>query len=221
VALISDVERGERRRDSVTLMTLHSAKGLEFPIVFMTGMEERLFPHVRALDDPEQMEEERRLCYVGMTRARERLYLTNARRRHFYGQEQFNSPSRFLGDIPDELLEADEELRAGFGWGEASVANSGSGSGNGASRASGWNRVVEESRASGRESAAPEFPDNEVQVVPEGDGIYIGMRVRHARFGTGTIRKMEGRGDNEKVIVWFDKGGPKKLLLRFAGLERI
>jgi len=221
VALISDVERGERNRNSVTLMTLHSAKGLEFPIVFMTGMEERLFPHVRALDDPEQMEEERRLCYVGMTRARERLYLTNARRRHFYGQEQFNTPSRFLGDIPRELLEVEQEYRTGFGWGERDGGNDRTGDDGGKSRATGWEQAVEESRSADQADTDPEFPDNEVRVVPEGDEIYIGMRVRHAKFGPGTIRKMEGMGDNEKVMVWFDKGGPKKLLLRFAGLERI
>ena len=81
VALVSDLERSDAGRDSATLMTLHAAKGLEFPLVFMIGMEEKLFPHVRSLEDPEQMEEERRLCYVGMTRARERLFMTNARRR--------------------------------------------------------------------------------------------------------------------------------------------
>jgi len=221
VALISDVERGERHHNSVTLMTLHAAKGLEFPLVFMIGMEERLFPHVRALDDPEQMEEERRLCYVGMTRARERLYLTNAKRRHFYGQEQFNSPSRFLGDIPDELLEVEEEYQTGFGWGdppERAVRTEESG---GKPTASGWEEVMAQSRSAARTSADSQIPDNEVRIVPEGDDIYIGMRVRHSKFGPGTIRKMEGRGDNEKVIVWFDSGGPKKLLLRFAGLERI
>jgi DNA helicase II / ATP-dependent DNA helicase PcrA len=214
VALISDMGRGNRDRDSVTLMTLHAAKGLEFPLVFMTGMEERLFPHVRALDDPEQMEEERRLCYVGMTRARERLYLTNARRRHFYGQEQFNSPSRFLEDIPKELLEVQEDQQAGFGWG-SSPLRSDRGAKNG------WDKVVEYSRTQGDAPATDAFPDNEVQVIPEGDEIFIGMRVRHAKFGPGTIRKIEGTGDNGKVIVWFDSAGPKKLLLRFAGLERI
>jgi DNA helicase-2/ATP-dependent DNA helicase PcrA len=221
VALISDVERGERNRNSVTLMTLHAAKGLEFPLVFMTGMEERLFPHVRALDDHEQMEEERRLCYVGMTRARERLYLTNARRRHFYGQEQFNSPSRFLGDIPKELLEVEEEYQSGFGWGDSPEKAGGTEESAGKSRTAGWEEVVEQSRCASQESPVLQVPDNEVRIVPEEDGIYIGMRVRHAKFGAGTIRKMEGKGDNEKVIVWFDSGGPKKLLLRFAGLERI
>jgi len=214
VALISDMGRGERNRESVTLMTLHAAKGLEFPLVFMTGMEERLFPHVRALDDPEQMEEERRLCYVGMTRARERLYLTNARRRHFYGQEQFNSPSRFLQDIPKEFLEEQEDLQTGFGWG-----NSATRSDRGAKN--GWNEVMEYSRSQVQNPAAAAFQDNEIQVIPEGDEIFIGMRVRHAKFGPGTIRKIEGSGDNGKVIVWFDAAGPKKLLLRFAGLERI
>ncbi len=100
VSLVSDLEQGEAGKPSVTLMTLHAAKGLEFKAVFMIGMEERLFPHVRALDDLDGMEEERRLCYVGMTRARERLYLLNARRRYLFGQEQCNLPSRFLKDIP-------------------------------------------------------------------------------------------------------------------------
>jgi len=208
VALISDVERGERRRDSVTLMTLHSAKGLEFPIVFMTGMEERLFPHVRALDDPEQMEEERRLCYVGMTRAKERLYLSNAKRRHFYGQEQFNTPSRFIDDIPEELLETDEEPRNGRERYESPEP-----AGQRRADLGRWSEAVALS-----ESA---LPDNEVTMVPEGDVVFIGLRVRHAKFGPGTVRKIEGSGDNQKVMVWFDKGGPKKLLVRFAGLERI
>lgn len=109
---MSDLEQGEQGKPSVTLMTLHAAKGLEFKAVFMIGMEERLFPHVRTLDDLDGMEEERRLCYVGMTRARERLYLLNARRRYLFGQEQSNPPSRFLRDIPAELLdEEDSGLR--------------------------------------------------------------------------------------------------------------
>jgi ATP-dependent DNA helicase UvrD/PcrA len=179
-------------------------------------MEERLFPHVRALDDPEQMEEERRLCYVGMTRARERLYLSNARRRHFYGQEQFNSPSRFLEDIPAELMEAEDEHCHAAGRGEHSATNGWNRSGRGR-----WDEAVALSEGAGRAESASPVPDNEVHIVPEGDGVFIGLRVRHAKFGPGTIRKIEGSGDNEKVIVWFDSGGPKKLLLRFAGLERI
>ncbi len=201
VALVSDLEHeGEAKKASATLMTLHSAKGLEFPLVFMIGMEERLFPHVRALEDPTQMEEERRLCYVGMTRAMKRLFLLNVRRRHIFGQEQMNPPARFIADIPHELIDAGDQ------WQKASPGRD-LGSHNLAS-------LFEE-------EMEPEF-GNEVRMVPEEDeGIYLGMKVRHAQFGPGTIRKIEGEGDNQKVIVWFNSlGGPKKLLVRFAGLER-
>ena len=199
VALISDLERGGEGNASVTLMTLHSAKGLEFPVVFMIGMEERLFPHVRALDDSEQMEEERRLCYVGMTRARERLVLTNARRRRIFGQDQYNSPSRFIADIPREFLDVEEVFQPGFNFGNEPSRHN---------LASVFATEIE-----------PE--SNEVRVVPdEPAGVCIGMRVRHGKFGVGTVRKIEGGGDEQKVIVWFNSVGPKKLLVRFAGLER-
>ncbi|KAF0221289.1 MAG: DNA helicase II / ATP-dependent DNA helicase [Geobacteraceae bacterium] len=211
VALISDLERGEQGRESATLMTLHSAKGLEYPLVFMIGMEERLFPHVRALDDPEQMEEERRLCYVGMTRARERLYLTNTHRRRIFGQEQFNHPSRFIGDIPKDLLDVHEP---GIGIREMGTGDWGP------------EEPLQAPEPFRHNLAAvfdtePDFP-NEVRVVPEeSEDIHIGMKVRHAKFGVGAIRKIEGRGDEQKVIVWFNTVGPKKLLVRFARLERV
>jgi DNA helicase-2/ATP-dependent DNA helicase PcrA len=204
VALVSDLEQeGEGKKSSVTLMTLHSAKGLEFPLVFMVGMEERLFPHVRALEDPTQMEEERRLCYVGMTRAKKRLFLLNVRRRHIFGQEQMNKPARFIEDIPAELIDTGEL------WQQPAAAPS---------QPSGAHNLA----SLFEEEIEPDF-GNEVRMVPEEqeDGIYLGMRVRHAQFGSGTIRKIEGEGDNQKVIVWFPAlRGPKKLLVRFAGLER-
>ncbi|WP_298273031.1 ATP-dependent helicase [Geobacter sp.] len=203
VSLVSDLERNDGRRESATLMTLHAAKGLEFPLVFMIGMEERLFPHVRSLDDPEGMEEERRLCYVGMTRAKERLFLTNARRRRIFGQDQVNMPSRFIADIPRDLLDLEE----GSGFAQPV-------------------RGEEPSRHNlasiFEEEMEPDFGD--VEVVPdepEGGGIWLGMKVRHGKFGVGTIRKIEGKGDEQKVIVWFGSVGPKKLLVRFAGLERV
>jgi len=211
VSLVSDLEQGEQGKPSVTLMTLHAAKGLEFKAVFMIGMEERLFPHVRALDDIDGMEEERRLCYVGMTRARERLYLLNARRRYLFGQDQSNPPSRFLKDIPGELL--DEE---GNGGGSAYRND----------RPFGQTSAIRQAYAENHNlAAAAQFSDtNEVEVVPEppeeyGE-VFVGMKVRHAKFGLGTIRKIEGSGDAQKAIVWFNSAGPKKLLLRFAGLER-
>ena len=211
VSLVSDLEQGEQGKPSVTLMTLHAAKGLEFKSVFMIGMEERLFPHVRALDDLDGMEEERRLCYVGMTRARERLYLLNARRRYLFGQEQSNQPSRFIRDIPDELL---NEESGGY-----------SGRNGTATRHdfAGDNSRIGQQAAPAHNLASVAAISDEIEMIPEPeehDGVVIGMKVRHAKFGVGTIRKIEGSGDGQKVIVWFSSVGPKKLLLRFAGLER-
>ncbi|MDD2364673.1 MAG: UvrD-helicase domain-containing protein [Desulfuromonadaceae bacterium] len=219
VALVSDLERGEAGQPSVTLMTLHAAKGLEFKVVFMVGMEERLFPHVRSLDDLDGMEEERRLCYVGMTRARESLYLLNAHRRYLFGQEQCNPPSRFLKDIPPELISEESKVR---GWSQSHRRE----------------EFLQLSKKDGNhildnETGRPPIHNlssiadafsNDIEVVPDPpeneDGVYIGMKVRHAKFGIGTIRKVEGEDDSQKVVVWFNSVGPKKLLLRFAGLER-
>jgi DNA helicase-2/ATP-dependent DNA helicase PcrA len=227
VALVSDLEQGEQGKPSVTLMTLHAAKGLEFRTVFMIGLEERLFPTHRALDDLDGMEEERRLCYVGMTRARERLYLLNARRRYLFGQEQNNPPSRFLKDIPDELL--DQELPEGVtsqppwqkqgqrAWSSVSAASRSPlpvpDSPHSASTSAHNLAAVAEFSRSGEIEIVPEPPD-------EHGGVYIGMKVRHAKFGLGTIRKLEGSGEGQKAIVWFNSSGPKKLMLQFAGLER-
>ncbi len=210
VALVSDLERSGTGRESATLMTLHAAKGLEFPMVFMIGMEEKLFPHVRSLDDPEAMEEERRLCYVGMTRARERLCLTNARRRRIFGQDQVNMPSRFIADIPRNLLDLEDE------WSQPAF-------GSFSSDAAGRGREpARHNLASILETEIePDFADVEiVPDEPEESGVWLGMKVRHGKFGVGTIRKIEGQGDEQKVIVWFNAVGPKKLLVRFAGLER-
>ncbi|GAM09058.1 ATP-dependent DNA helicase PcrA [Geobacter sp. OR-1] len=219
VALISDLERGEKGRDSVTLMTLHAAKGLEFPVVFIVGLEERLFPHVRALDDNEQMEEERRLCYVGMTRAMQRLFLTNARRRRVFGQDQMNPPSRFISDIPNDLIDFEETPSHSSSWGAANWSRQ---AGPGPERRESESPVSQHNlgRVLTREGEESGFP--EVEVVPdEESGVMLGMKVRHGKFGVGTIRRIEGSGDEQKVIVWFNSVGPKKLLVRFAGLERV
>jgi DNA helicase-2/ATP-dependent DNA helicase PcrA len=223
VALVSDLERNDEGREAATLMTLHAAKGLEFPVVFIMGVEERVFPHVRSLDDPEQMEEERRLCYVGMTRARERLTLTNARRRRIFGQEQYNLPSRFIDDIPRELLDIEEQALGSGLWASGQDPGEGrraKGEGHGADGATGHNLAAVFAGGMADDGCV----DNEVQVIPDeepGEGLWIGMKVRHGSFGVGTVRKIEGEGDNQKVIVWFNSVGPKKLLVRFAGLERV
>jgi DNA helicase-2/ATP-dependent DNA helicase PcrA len=223
VALVSDLELGESGREATTLMTLHSAKGLEFPLVFIIGMEERLFPHVRALEDRDQMEEERRLCYVGMTRARERLFITNARRRRIFGQEQYNQPSRFIADIPRDFIDLEEEFQPGFGFGDRRPGTRDWGLGTG--DLGPGKPMSKEAPSSHNLAAVLEMEQdlgNEVRVVPDEDaGVALGLKVRHAKFGVGTIRKIEGIGDEQKVIVWFNSVGPKKLLVRFAGLERV
>ncbi|ORJ54973.1 ATP-dependent helicase [Geothermobacter hydrogeniphilus] len=200
VALVTDLDSYDRSLDRVTLMTLHAAKGLEFPVVFMTGMEEGLFPHSRSGDE-EDVEEERRLCYVGMTRAMRRLFLTHARRRRVFGSYQYNARSRFLDEIPLRLLAqpADSGLRRPAEHNLASV----------------FSQVPQ-----APEIEEPETGFEEVRLVPEAEeGLRIGLRVRHVKFGLGTVRRIEGRGDNQKVIVFFNTVGAKKLLLKFAGLE--
>jgi DNA helicase-2/ATP-dependent DNA helicase PcrA len=199
VALITDIDSYDPSLDRVTLMTLHAAKGLEFPLVFMVGMEEDLFPHNRSGGGDEDLEEERRLCYVGMTRAREKLYLTHARRRRIYGDYQFNPPSRFLAEIPAEFLDQ--------------------------VKVSGLHTPASHNLASLFEQIEPEaepdpFHEEDVRIVPEAEeGLTIGMLVRHVKFGVGSVRRIEGRGESQKVIVYFRTVGPKKLLLKYAGLE--
>ncbi len=201
VALITDLDSYDQSLDRVTLMTLHAAKGLEFPIVFMAGMEEDIFPHSRSGGAQEELEEERRLCYVGMTRAMQKLYLTNARRRRIYGDFKFNPPSRFLGEIPSRLIgrETPDGLRKSSSHNLASLFD------------------PAEPDFSDED---PFFDDDEVRMVPDAEqGLMIGLQVRHVKFGVGTVRRIEGQGDNQKVTVYFHRFGPKKLLVRFAGLE--
>ncbi len=201
VSLITDVDSYDPSLDRVTLMTLHAAKGLEFPVVFMVGMEENLFPHSRSAEGREELEEERRLCYVGMTRAMEKLYLTHTRRRRIFGDYQFNPPSRFLGEVPEQLLVQPA--------------------------ASGLHKPAGHNLASLFDQVEPDFSaedpfidDEEVRIVPDAEeGLRIGLQVRHIKFGIGTVRRIEGQGDNQKVTVYFHRIGPKKLLVRFAGLE--
>jgi len=203
VALVTDLDSYDRSLDRVTLMTLHAAKGLEFPVVFMTGMEEGLFPHSRSGEEGEDVEEERRLCYVGMTRAMQRLFLTHARRRRVFGSYQYNARSRFLDEIPPHLLEQPDD--------------------GGLRQTSGHNLASVFSQLQPQAETAPVDPEpdvDDVHLVPEAEeGLRIGLRVRHVKFGLGTVRRIEGQGDNQKVIVFFNTVGPKKLLLKFAGLE--
>jgi len=191
VALVSDVDDLEEQANAPTLLTLHMAKGLEFPVVFIVGMEEGLLPHSRSLDDPEQLEEERRLCYVGITRAKERLYLLYTFRRAFWGDSGVRIPSRFLSDIPPELIES---------------------GGKGAARTP-TDREARRYRLQTRWVEEAE--------VPVAAQFSVGDRVRHPTFGKGTVLESKALGGDEEVTVAFDKVGIKRLLVSFANLERI
>ena len=214
VALVTDLDQYDAAARRVALMTLHMAKGLEFPVVFMTGMEEGLFPHARSGTGGEELAEERRLCYVGMTRAMQRLYLSHARRRRVYGTWQFNAPSRFLAEIPASLL-------AGAQAAEPAASPAGT-------AAAEHNLASLADLMPSDADAAPE-PDSQVvqeacadagQPAPDDaqSGLRLGARVRHVKFGVGTVRRLEGTGDKQKVTVYFNSVGSKKLLLKFAGL---
>ena len=206
VALVSDIDAWDGGADRVTLMTLHSAKGLEFPVVFMVGMEEGLFPHARV--DDSDIEEERRLCYVGMTRAMKRLILTHALRRRVYGDVQMNPRSRFIDEIPPELVEAiGQPARPAVPqWRLPSRQPTFAAAQRAASRPE-------------RIEVAGGDDGERVRIVYDEDGLRIGSRVRHGTFGLGTVKGLEGAGEQQKVTVIFQSVGAKKLLLKFAGLE--
>ncbi len=211
IALITDLDQYDANQQRVTLMTLHSAKGLEFPVVFMTGMEEGLFPHARSGDLGEELAEERRLCYVGMTRAMKKLYLSHARRRRVYGTWQFNPPSRFLAEIPAELL---DDLVV-----EPAEAEKSGGTHNLASLADLVTSTdVAEETSSVVDAVKPSSRQPQPKAPVSSSGFQLGSRVRHIKFGIGTVRRLEGSGDKQKVTVYFNSVGTKKLLLKFAGL---
>jgi len=197
VALVSDVDTYDERVDGVTLITLHAAKGLEFPAVFIVGMEEGVLPHIRSFDDPNQLEEERRLCYVGITRAKERLYLVRAFRRYLMGSSMHHPASRFLKDLPDELLVNRRTIA-----GEAAALRE---------------RVPHlaglRSRSATRDPRPP---------TPSDAVFAAGDHVRHDRFGEGVVVSCVVTPSDQEVTVAFVGGaGVKKLLLSYAPLERV
>ena len=214
-ALVSDSDDYDAAAP-ITLMTLHSAKGTEFDLVFLVGMEEGLFPHSRSLDSEAEIEEERRLCYVGLTRAKNDLYLTRAlARRSWAGTEaETNEPSRFLEEIPEELLEREESARTPAAatpgeWRYEPVESAGS-----------------QARRSGRASW-PRRRRSEDDLTPRPprrrrDPDYpTGCEVRHATFGAGTVVAVDGAGTDKKIVVQFTGYGRKTLMERYAGLERV
>jgi DNA helicase II / ATP-dependent DNA helicase PcrA len=198
ISLVADADQiPDAGSGQATLMTLHSAKGLEFPIVFMTGMEEGLFPHARAWEDPAEMQEERRLAYVGITRSEKRLYLTRAEARSRWGSSEYNSPSRFLDEIPEDLvvwLRGDREAK------KATSTSS-----------------TDPKRATDQmlKRLSPDRAAKEFDLVP-------GDKVRHQKFGVGIVREIAGEGDRAQVTV--DFGPPhneKRLILRYAPVTKV
>ena len=243
VALVADSDQvpaeGERG-GQVTLMTVHTAKGLEFPVVFVTGMEDGTFPHQRSLGDESELEEERRLAYVAITRARERLYLTRAAVRSAWGTPQEMPPSRFLDDIPAELLDvrraatSGERMRASYGgsygsgsygsgsygrsrrsegrdpWGDADTGAFGSGRGGASAQPAGVRKVT-------RMGVAPAAKPTEDKPVLS---LKVGDRIKHATLGAGTVTGIEGEGPRTVARIRFGLG-EKRLLVRMAPMEKI
>ena len=208
VALVADSDQipDEDGGDGViTLMTLHTAKGLEFPVVFLTGMEDGVFPHMRALGQAKELEEERRLAYVGITRARERLYLTRSTLRSAWGQPSYNPPSRFLEEIPPTHVE----------WkrtGATAPASSGPVSAVAAS--------VSSSRSRSSASGASGFATRRTAEKPV-VSLAVGDRVTHDQFGLGTVVGIKGTGGNAEATIDFGDTKPKRLLLRYAPVEKL
>jgi DNA helicase-2/ATP-dependent DNA helicase PcrA len=202
-------------------MTLHAAKGLEFPAVIIAGLEEGLFPHSRSSDDDETLEEERRLCYVGMTRARRQLFLTSAGRRRVFGEYRNSEPSRFLDEVPAALMQRYDF--AGFSSYGGAYATPYVGSRGFGGREPGFGSrgvTPRGSRAASPRLAEPVHkPEDEDQSAPA-SGLRLGMRVRHPQFGLGTVIGVEDHGDDVKVTVRFVSVGAKRLMARYARLEK-
>jgi DNA helicase-2/ATP-dependent DNA helicase PcrA len=234
-SLVASVDAFDADADAVTLLTLHNAKGLEFRVVFIAGLEDGLFPLAKAYDDPKLLEEERRLFYVGITRARRKLYLSHAEQRRRNGEMLPGRPSSFLRDIPDGMVEKRSTIRLrSSGRGVLSGLGSGTGRGSWGGRREGrddfgWGATFDDD-AGGRVSAAARRPGRPVAIPGSDVGeesqvaalIAVGARVRHRKFGAGTVADLSGVGRDAKVKVDFDDEsiGRKTLVVAQANLER-
>lgn len=211
VALVADSDQipdeDEEGSGVITLMTLHTAKGLEFPVVFLTGLEDGVFPHMRSLGQTKELEEERRLAYVGITRARERLYVTRSTMRSAWGQPSYNPPSRFLEEIPGDFM---EWKRTGPATPSASMGGLSAGGGGG------FGSMLSSSRAKGPSGFATRRNQDRPAVA-----LAIGDRVTHDSFGLGTVVGVKGSGDNAEATIDFGGEKPKRLLLRYAPVEKL
>ena len=238
ITLSSDIDNLEDDEEYVTLMTLHSAKGLEFPVVFLVGMEEGIFPGYKSISEPTELEEERRLCYVGITRAKEHLFLTCSKQRTIFGSTSYNPVSRFLGEIPEDLLDGYEEAfgetsnkeemfqDSKYSWTYGSKNN-----GNIKSyKITESKELVSATSKTGNTNnqflfrTAESFLNNlasKKTTTQDLSKYKAGLRIFHKKFGEGTISKVEPEGEDLKVDINFDKAGHKRLMAKFANLEII
>jgi DNA helicase-2/ATP-dependent DNA helicase PcrA len=210
VSLVTDLDGDDPEQSAVTLMTLHSAKGLEYPVVFMLGLEDGVFPHVRSLGEPDELEEERRLCYVGITRAQARLYLVHAWSRMLFGSTDYHPPSRFLEEIPESLVDvvgAPRRRRGAGGHRDAVVSAA--------------MRRSRELVGGGDASNLPAVQASTGARGAEQLGLRVGDDVRHDKFGEGVILDISGSGDKAEAVVRFPDQGEKRLLLQWAPLTRV
>lgn len=232
ITLSNDVDNLEEMKDSVTLMTLHSAKGLEFNTVFLVGMEEGIFPGYKSIGEPKELEEERRLCYVGITRAKNNLYFTCAKHRTIFGSTSYNSMSRFIEEIPEQYLEGiqqiqnsskeEDEYQSPYTWGYKNMNTYKIDT----NKKQEVENVVNKNKPNTYNFRTPESflksitnKSNEEQV--DLSKYKAGIRIYHKKFGEGTINYVEKEGDDLKVDITFDKVGHKRLMAKFAKLEII
>ena len=227
ITLSSDIDEMQDEDNSVTLMTLHSAKGLEFPVIFLVGMEEGIFPGYKSIGEPKELEEERRLFYVGITRAKQFLYLTCAKHRTIFGSTSYNAISRFVKEIPDNLLDGiannDEEEKFNdmqYNWEYGKASNFG--------KVKTYKSEQEASKIKTNtynyrtaESFLNSLKQKQSASKVDISKYKEGMRIYHKKFGEGTIQKMEEEGEDYKLDIQFDKAGHKRLMAKFAGLEII
>ena len=240
ITLSSDLDNMEETEESVTLMTLHSAKGLEFPVVFLVGMEEGIFPGYQSMMEPKELEEERRLCYVGITRAKENLFLTCSKQRTVFGSTSYNPVSRFLEEIPEELLEGYNQAFGQTSNKQEMFKDSPYswiyGSGSEKNSHVKTYKINEKEPAVAASSKNPNngfmfrtaesFLNNLGKKMSNNTNVDLskyesGVRVFHKKFGEGTINTVEPEGDDLKVDIQFDKVGHKRLMAKYANLEII
>ena len=238
MTLSSDIDNVDENEESVTLMTLHSAKGLEFSVVFLVGMEEGIFPGYKSIGEPTELEEERRLCYVGITRAKQNLFLTCSKKRTMFGSTSYNMVSRFVKEIPEELLDGAEEAFGGSGETSVSYGSKNSFGDSGFSWSYGNKAVASTIKSSiksglvtstskvasfGRtaESFLNGLTNKSANKKVDLTQYEAGVKVYHKKFGEGVITKTEPEGDDLKVDINFEKFGHKRLMAKFSNLEVI